>query len=186
MKWKKVLLAGVAVLGLLLFTTAPAAQAQDLEDTTYKAKFSSSAIAYFPGDGFIKEGGKRNLHIVLRDPIKSMIPDGWDYAIHLLIETAPGFDCVEEDVGTLTTYAGETEGFAVIEVDDFPNPGQSLIGHFFTKIKNKPGKSRFKTVAGWTEVEDGIFPDPDGISKKASLSAKEKALEKLGLECTIP
>ncbi len=186
MKWKKVLLAGVAVLALLLFTTAPAARAQDLEDTTHKAKFSSSAIAYFPGDGFIKEGGKEHLQIVLRNPIKNMITDGWDYAIHLLIETGPGIDCVEEDLGTFTTYAGETEGFADIEVEDFPNPGQDLIGHFFTKIKNKPGKSSFKTVAGWTEVEDGTLPDPDGISKKASLSAKEKAPDKLGLECTIP
>jgi hypothetical protein len=185
MKWKKVLLAGVAVLALLLFTTAPAARAQDLEDTTHQAKFSSSAIVYVPGQGFIKEGGKENLQFVLRDPILNADTGGFDYAIHLLIETEAGIDCVEEDVGTFTTYAGETEGFADIEVDGFPNPGQILIGHFFTKIKNKPGKSSFKTVAGWTEVGDDNDPDPDGISKKASLSAKEKTPDKLGLECSV-
>jgi hypothetical protein len=185
MKEVKVLLKGIAVLTLLFLTIAPAVRAQDLEDTTHQGKFTSKAIVYIPGQGFIKDGGKENLQFVLRDPIANTETGGWDYAIHLLIETGDGNNCDEEEVGTFTTYTGETEGFADLDVGDFPSPGQTLIGHFFAKIKNKPGKSSFKTVAGWTEVEDGVLPDPDGISSKASLSAKEKAPEKLGLDCTV-
>lgn len=186
MKEARVLLTGIFVLVLLFITIAPAIRAQDLEDSTYQAKFSSLAMVYVPGQGFIKAGGRENLQIVLRDPIANANTGGWDYAVYLLIETGFGFDCVEDDVGTFTTYTGETEGFADIEVADFPNPGQTLIGHFFTKIKNNPGKSSFKTVAGWSEIEDGVLPDPDGISKKTSMVAKEKAPDKLGLECTVP
>ena len=185
MKAVKVLLVGIGVLALLFLTIAPAVRAQDLEDTTHEGKFTSKAIVYVPGQGFIKEGGKEKLQIVLRDPSANADTGGFDYTIYLLIETGTGNPCFEEEVGTFTTYAGETEGFADLDVGDFPNPGQTLIGHFFTTIKNKPGKSSFKTVAGWTEVEDGTLPDPDGISSKASLSAKEKAPEKLGLECTV-
>ncbi len=183
MKRVKVLLAGVVVMALLLLTIAPAVQAQDLADTTHQAKFGSSAIVYVPGTGFVKEGGKETLVLVLRS-LGDNLAKGHDYAINMLIDAGPG-NCMEETIGTFSTYAGETEGLVDLDVADFPNPGQTLIGHLFARIKNKKGKYSFKTVVGWTEVEDGAS-DPDGISKKVKLTAKEKAPDKLGLQCIIP
>ena len=68
---------------------------------------------------------------------------------------------------------------------DFPEPGQTFRGHLFVAVKTTPGKAGFKSVSGWTEVHDGADPDPDGISKKAQLKAKEKEPAKL-VDCTIP
>jgi len=68
---------------------------------------------------------------------------------------------------------------------DFPEPGQTLRGHLFPEVKTKPCSTGLNTVAGWSEVEDGGDPDPDGISKKVQLKIKESELAKL-VECAVP
>ena len=180
----KMLVSGVLVLALLTFFSAPMVQAQVLDGTTHQVKLSSSASAFDPGVGFVKEGGKETTPAVLKSTGPNGDTGGFDYDIILLNDTGPGNDCGEETIGTVSTYTGETEAIVDLDIDDFPEPGQTLIGHLFARVKTTPGKTGLKTVAGWAEVEDGVPPDPDAISKKAKLTAKEKAPEKL-VECNV-
>lgn len=185
MKTEKTFLSGAVAFAFLFLLGAPTAQAQLLELTTHAAKLSSAAAAYVPMVGFVKEGGKASLALVLRSTGANPNTGGFDYDINLLGDTGPGADCDETTVGTLSTYTGENEGVVSLNVSGFPAPGQTLLGRLFVKVKNTPGKSALTTVAGWTEVEDGAAPEPDGISKKAQLKAKEKEEAKL-VDCAIP
>jgi len=169
---------------LLCLLGAPMAQAQLLDGTTHQAKLSSSAVVFAPGAGFVKEGGKVTVPLVFRSSGPNLVTGGFDYNINLLDDMGPG-PCGEVTLGTLSTYAGETAGIVELDISEFPEPGLTLVGRLFGQVKTTPGKAGLKTVAGWAEVEDGVPPDPDGISKKAQLKAKEKAPEKL-VQCTIP
>ena len=185
MKTARTLLSGAIAFAFLFLFGTPVAQAQLLDGTTHDAKMSSAAVAYVPMVGFVKEGGKASLPLILRSTGANPDTLGFDYDINMLIDTGPGADCGEAPVGTLSTYSGENEGVVNLDVSDFPGPGQTLLGRLFVKVKNTPGKSALKTVAGWTEVEDGVAPEPDGISKKAQLKASEKEEAKL-VDCAIP
>jgi len=178
-------MSGVPALALLCFFSAPMVQAQVLDGTTHQVKLSSSAVVLDPGFVFIKEGGKAAAPAVLRSTGPNGVTGGFDYDINLLDDTGSGFLCGEETIGTLSTYTGENAAIVDLDIGDFPETGQTLIGRLFAQVKTMPGKTGLKTVAGWAEVEDGVPPDPDGISKKAQLTAKEKAPEKL-VQCTVP
>jgi len=182
MKRVKMFMSGATALALLCFFSAPMVQAQVLDGTTHQVKLSSSAVVFVPGTGFVKEGGKETAAVVLRSTGFNAVTGGFNYNINVLDDTGPV--CGEETIGTLSTYTGETEGIVDLNIPDFPGPGQTLIGRLFAQVKTKPGKTGLKTVAGWAEVGDFAPPDPDGISKKAKLTAKEKAPEKL-VECTV-
>jgi hypothetical protein len=179
------LASGLTSLALLCVCGAPAAHAQLLDDTTHAAKISSSATAFVPGVGFVKEGGKETVPVVLRSSGADPDTGGFRYAINVLSSPAVPGPCVETPIGTLSTYTAENEGLVTIVRPGFPEPGQTLRGHLFVNVKNTPGKAGLKSVAGWTEVHDGVLPDPDGISKKADMKMREKAPEKL-VDCAVP
>jgi hypothetical protein len=180
----EMLAAGLAALASLCLVGASSARAQLLDGTTHEVKLNSSAVAYLPMVGLVKEGGKVTLPVVLRSGGADPDFGGFGYMIHALSGPGPG-PCVETPLGTLFTYTGEGEGLVTLLVANFPEPGQNLRGHLFVEVKTKPGSTGLKTVAGWTEVEDGAAPDPDGISKKAQLKAKEKDPTKL-VDCIVP
>jgi hypothetical protein len=182
----KMFIFGVVALALFCFFRAPMVQAQVLDGTTHQIKLSGSFAAVEPGMGFSKGGGSEGGAVVLRSTGPNAATGGFDYDINVLDDTGPGICDEVGPIGTLSTYTGENEAIVDLDIDDFPEPGQTLIGRLFAQVKITPGKTGLKTVAGWAEVEDGVPPDPDGISKKAQLKAKEKTLEKLGLQCTLP
>lgn len=126
---------------------------------------------------------KETAPVVLRDAGINVVTGLLDYNINLLSEGAPF--CQEDPIGTLSTYPGENEAIGVLNIPNFTEPGLTLVSRFFAKVKTKTGKSGFKSVAGWAEVGDGVVPDPDVISKKINVKAKEKAPEKLGLQCEV-
>ncbi len=175
---------GMAALASLCLVGASAAQAQLLDGTTHQATLSSSAVVYVPMQGLVKEGGKVTVPIGLRSMGADPDRGGFRYAINMLTGPGPG-PCVETPLGMLATYTGEGEGLVTLMILDFPEAGQTLRGHLFVAVKTKPGSTGLKTVAGWSEVEDGADPDPDGISRKAQLKAKEKEPAKL-VECAVP
>jgi hypothetical protein len=175
---------GVAALASLCLVGATMAQAQLLDLTTHEVKLSSSAMAYVPMAGLVKEGGKVTLPVVLRAFAANAATGGFDYNITVLLDMGPGA-CGEITIGTISTYTGEESAVVNLSASGFPGPGQTLVGRLFAKVKTTTGKSGLKTVAGWTEVADGVAPDPDGISKKAQLKATEKDPAKL-VDCTVP
>jgi hypothetical protein len=179
----KLLIAGVTGFALLCLFGAPAVHAQLLDGTVHDAKVRASAFAFIPMAGLVKVGGKASIPAVLRATGPNMETGGFDYEINILIDTGLGAPCVEENAGMLSTYAGEEVGIVALAVSGFPEVGQTLVGRLFAKVKTTPGKAGFKTVSGWTEIEDGAPPDPDGISKTARLQLKEKAAAKL-VDCT--
>jgi len=190
MRRVKMFMSCVVALALLCFFSAPMVQAQVLEDTVHEVKISASAVSLEPGFVFSKTGGKVAGPVVLRNPVANGT-GGFDYQIRLLIDMGPG-DCNEANIiGTLSTYgAAENVAFGRLDIIglDIPEPGLSLSGEFFAQVKTTPGKTSFKSVAGWAEVVvDGApGPDPDGITKKFKAMAKEKTSEKQGLSCTVP
>ena len=175
---------GVTALALSCLFGFSTAQAQLLDGTVHAAKLTSSAVAYVPMAGFVKEGGKVAVPVVLRATGPDPNRGGSLYTINALSGAGPG-PCLETPLGTLATYTGESEGLVTLLIIDFPGPGQRLRGHLFVELKTTPGKAGLKTVAGWTEVEDTADPEPDGISKKAQLKTKEKEPAKL-VDCAIP
>jgi len=192
MKRVKMFMSCVVALALLCFFSAPMVQAQvgALADTTHEVKLSASAVTVGPPPGFVlsRTGGKVEGPVVLRDAGVNLDTLGFNYNINLLSDGVPF--CQEDTIGTLSTYGpDETVALGVLNIVglDVPEPGLNLFGSFFAQVKIKTGKSSFKSVAGWAEIEvDGApGPDPDGMSKKFSVKGKEKTLEKLGLECTL-
>jgi len=189
MKRVKMFMFGVVALALLSFFYAPMVQAQLLANTTHEVKLSASAVVLESGFVFSNTGGKVAGPVVLRNPVDNGT-GGYDYEIRLLFDTGPGNPCDETNIiGTLSTYTA-AEDVALGELSivglDIPEPGLSLFARFFAQVKIKTGKSSFKSVAGWAEVVvDGApGPDPDGITKKFKVQAKENTAEKLGLQCT--
>ena len=180
----KMFMFGVTGFALFCLFGTPMAQAQLLDGTVHEAKVSASAIAFVPALGLVKEGGKDAAPVVLRSGGPNPNTGGFSYDINVLEGPGPG-PCVEDTMGTLSTYTGENEGIVELMIPAFLGPGQTLVGRFFARVKTTPGKTGLKTVAGWTEIEDGVPPEPDGISKKARLQLKEKAPEKL-VPCTVP
>ena len=184
MKTAKRFVFSVTAFAVLCFFGAPVVHAQLLDGTPHQAKLSSAAAVYVPMAGLVKDGGKATLPIVLRSTGANPVTGGFDYDINTLIDMGPGV-CGEVTIGTISTYTGEESAVVNLSAADFPEPGQNLVGRLFAKVKTTPGKSGLKSVAGWYEVEDGIAPDPDGISRSSKLQAKEKAPSKL-VDCTIP
>ena len=195
MKRLKMLISGVVALALLCFFSPPMAQAQDLNNTTHEVKLSASAVSVLPGTtGFVIErtGGKVAGPVVLRSTGFNSDTGGFNYNINILGDTEPNSDCAEQTIGTLTTYApDETIALGVLSIVglDVPEDGLNLFGSFFAKVKIKTGKSSFKSVAGWAEVEVDLpppgLPNPDGMTKNFKAQGKEKTLEKLGLGCEL-
>lgn len=192
MKRVKVFISVVVALALVAFFCAPMVQAQVLEDTVHQVKISASAVVLEPGFVLSNTGGKVAGPVILKNPQANDDTLGFDYQIWLLDDTGvvnPTDPCNEFLIGTLTTYTA-AENVALGELSiigrDIPEPGLNLFARFFAKVKTTQNKRGFKSVAGWAEVEvDGAGPpDPDGMSKKFNAQAKEKTLQKLGLQCT--
>ena len=189
----KMFMSVIVALALLCLFSAPTVQAQVLEDTVHLVTLNAAAVELTPGFTFSKTGGKVAGPVVLRDPVANST-GGFDYDINILGDTGPGLDCAEVTIGTLSTYTvaedvalGELDTPAVVEI---PEPGLTLFAHFFAQVKtnpSKPGKSSFKSVAGWAEVQvvAAGTPTPEGITKKLKVKAKERTPEKLGLQCTV-
>ena len=175
---------GLIALALSYLLSASTAHAQLLDGTAHEAKLSSSGTAFVPMEGLVKEGVKLTVPVALKSAGADPDRGGFRYTINILSGPGPG-PCIETPLGTLSTYTGESEGLVTLATIDFPEPGQTFRGHLFVAVKTTPGKAGFKSVSGWTEVHDGADPDPDGISKKAQLKAKEKEPAKL-VDCTIP
>ena len=185
MKRVKMIMSGVVALALVCFFSVPMVQAQDLDGTTHEMKLSGS-LAVIEDDlnpNFSREGGSETAPVILRDAGINVITGLRDYEIYVLSEGAPF--CQEDPIGSLSTYPGENEAIGVLNIPNFTEVGIILVGRFFAQVKTKIGKSGFKSVDGWAEVGDGVEPDPDGIYKKIKVKAKEKAPEKLGLQCTV-
>lgn len=175
---------GLIASAALVLLGASTAQAQLLDGTAHQAKLSSSATAFVPMVGLVKDGGKVTVPVALKSSGADPDRGGFRYTINILSGAGPG-PCIETPLGILSTYTGESEGLVTLNVLDFPAPGQTLRGHLFVTVKTTPGKAGFKSLSGWTEVHDGSDPDPDGVSKKAQLKAKEKEPAKL-VDCAIP
>lgn len=197
MKKVKMFMPGVVALALLSFLCAPMVQAQDLADTTHEVKLSASAVSVLPSgtNGFVIErtGGKVAGPVVLRSTGANGDTGGFDYDIKTLGDTGLGQNCAEETIGTLSTYGPDENialGMLAIVDKDVPEDGLDLFGSFFAQVKinpQKPGKSSFKSVAGWAEVvvHGAPGPDPDGMTKNFKVQGKEKTLQKLGLQCDL-
>ena len=187
MKRVKILMSCVVALALVPFLCAPIVQAQVLENTTHELKLSASAVVLGPGFVFERTGGKVAGPVVLRNPVANGT-GGFDYEIRLLIDMGPGLCDETNIIGTLSTYGpNENTALGVLNIVglDIPEPGLNLFGDFFAQVKPTLGKASFKSVAGWAEVTGAPGPDPDGITKKFGVKAKEKTTEKLGLQCTV-
>jgi len=156
-------------------------QAQVLDGTTHQLKINGSFAGIEDANNprIDRGGGSDTVPVVLRQDVANGATGGFDYNINLLDN-----NCDESTIGTLSTYTGENEAIGVLTIPDFPDPGLTLVGQFFAKVKTKPGKTSFQSVAGWFELEAGVAFDPIGISKKANVKAQEKTPEKLGLQCT--
>jgi len=189
MKRVKMFISGVVAVALLCFFSTPMVQAQVgvLADTTHQVKINGSfaGIEDAINPRIERGGGSETAPVVLRSAGANFDTGGFDYEINLLTDTGLGFDCDENTIGTLSTYIGENEAIGVLDIPNFPDPGQTLVGRFFAQVKTKPGKTSFKSVSGWAEIEAGVAFDPIAISKKANVQAKEKTPEKLGLQCTV-
>jgi hypothetical protein len=165
-------------------------QAQVLEDTVHLVKINAAAVELTPDLTFSKTGGKLAGPVVLRNASANGT-GGYDYEIKILGDTGLGFNCAEETIGTLSTYtAAEDVAFGELDTPvavEIPEPGLTLFAHFFAQVKTKTGKSGFKSVAGWAEVQvvaEGT-PTPEGVTKNLKVQAKERTPEKLGLQCTV-